>query len=110
VSHWLSEPVENLLAAAAESGSLLETDVLIVGSGYGAAMAALAVLESVSPPVVWIFEAGREYLPDDFPKTIAQMPGFVGTDELNAGALWDIRPGDGVISISGRGLGITDCP
>ncbi len=107
MSHWLSEPVENLLAAAAESGSLLETDVLIVGSGYGAAMAALAVLESVSPPVVWIFEAGREYLPDDFPKTMAQMPGFVGTDELNAGALWDIRPGDGVISISGRGLGGT---
>lgn len=113
---WLSEPVESLLAAGAESATPLETDVVIAGSGYGAAMAALAILERYSSPgssaagnapTVWVFEAGREYLPDDFPKTVAQIPGFAGTDNLNAGALWDIRPGDGVISISGRGLGGT---
>lgn len=124
MTHWLSEPVESLLAAShfpfldkkAQQAFALETDVLIVGSGYGAAMAALAILEAHAGPTgsnneplprVWVFEAGKEYVPDDFPKTMAEMPGFLGSNELNSSALWDVRAGEGVMTISGRGLGGT---
>jgi cholesterol oxidase len=121
VTHWLSEPIESLLSAnnfpfinnKAQQTFALETDVLVVGSGYGAAMAALALLEAQAVsagkqrPAIWVFEAGQEYVPDDFPKTIAEMPGFIGTRQLNSSALWDVRAGEGVMTISGRGLGGT---
>ncbi|MBU2098034.1 MAG: GMC family oxidoreductase N-terminal domain-containing protein, partial [Gammaproteobacteria bacterium] len=118
MTHWLSDPVESLLTAHkypfldknAQQKFLLETDVLIVGSGYGAAMAALALLEANTGdtrPDIWVFEAGKEYVPDDFPKTMAELPGFIGTNNLNSAALWDVRAGDGVMTISGRGLGGT---
>lgn len=113
MTNWLSEPIERLLATT--SAKVLTTDILIAGSGYGAAMAALAILERYAPsqkpegapPKVWVFEAGREYVPEDFPKTIAELPGFVSAGNLNSTALWDVRRGDGVISIAGRGLGGT---
>lgn len=81
-----------------------------MGSGYGAAMAALGLLESrqtTSRPAVWVFEAGREYLPDDFPKTMSEMPGYVGFNKVNTAALWDVRVGTGAVTISARGLGGT---
>ncbi|MDP2126482.1 MAG: GMC family oxidoreductase N-terminal domain-containing protein [Pseudohongiella sp.] len=118
MTQWLSEPIESLLTAnnfpfldkTAQQRFMLETDVLIVGSGYGAAMAALALLESHADkvqPRIWVFEAGKEYVPDDFPKTMAEMPGFIGTNQLNSTELWDVRAGEGVMTISGRGLGGT---
>lgn len=118
MSHWLSEPIESLLARQgfpfsdnqAQQQFEIKTDVLIVGSGYGAAMAALGLLESrqtPTQPVVWVFEAGREYLPDDFPKTMSEMPGYVGVNTLNHSALWDVRVGEGAVTISARGLGGT---
>lgn len=118
MTHWLSEPIESLLARQgfpfadtnAQEQFLIKTDVLIVGSGYGAAMAALGILESRQTharPRVWVFEAGREYLPDDFPKTMSEMPGYVGVNALNSSALWDVRAGTGAITVSARGLGGT---
>lgn len=121
MTSWLSRPVETLLAdngfpfhdADAQRQFRLHTDVMVVGSGYGAAMAALALMESASSlpvgarPRVWVFERGQEYLPDDFPKSMAQLPAYLGTDQLNASALWDVRAGDGVVTVSGRGLGGT---
>lgn len=118
MANWLSQPVESLLqrhgyplAGAADDSSAaqapLRIGTLVVGSGYGAAMASLALLESDDAPALWVFERGAEYLPDDFPRTMAELPGHVGTDQLNPGALWDIRAGDNVVTISGRGLGGT---
>lgn len=121
MTSWLSRPVETLLAdnnfpfhdIDAQQHFRLHTDVLVVGSGYGAAMAALAMMESASSlpasarPEVWVFERGQEYLPDDFPKSMADVPGYLGTDQLNPSALWDVRAGDGVVTVSGRGLGGT---
>lgn len=119
MAHWLSQPIESLLqshsyplagtAAEGRAGARtpLSIDTLVVGSGYGAAMASLALLESEDAPALWVFERGAEYLPGDFPRTIAELPGHIGTDQLNPGALWDIRAGDNVVTISGRGLGGT---
>lgn len=118
MTHWLSEPIESLLVAQdfpfndsqAQQQFMLETDVLVVGSGYGAAMATLALLENTDPDTrtqLWVFEAGGEYVPEDFPATLSEMPGYVGLNEVNASALWDVRAGDGVMTISGRGLGGT---
>lgn len=119
MAYWLSKPVESLLqrhnyslaGVAAQvrpdAQTSLSIETLVVGSGYGAAMASLALLESEKSPSVWVFERGAEYLPDDFPRTMAELPGHIGADQLNPGALWDIRAGDNVVTISGRGLGGT---
>ncbi|MDH7942739.1 GMC family oxidoreductase N-terminal domain-containing protein [Pseudohongiella sp. SYSU M77423] len=120
MTNWLSEPVETLLLnndypfedPEAQSRFRLQTDVLVIGSGYGAAMAALALLEPdrqgrrISQKL-WVFERGNEYVPDDFPKTMADLPGLIGTDRINPAGLWDVRAGDGVVTITGRGIGGT---
>lgn len=118
MSFWLSRPVESLLmqyghplvangADAAGEARELQIDTLVVGSGYGAAMATLALLEASQTSGVWVFERGAEYLPSDFPRNIGEAPGHIGTDRLNPSALWDIRAGDNVVTVSGRGLGGT---
>ena len=121
MTSWLSRPIETLLARhgypfldkALQPSFTLTTDILIIGSGYGAAMSALALMEAQAalPAAqrqrVWVFERGSEYLPDDFPKSMAEMPGYAGTDNMASHALWDVRAGDGVVTVTGRGLGGT---
>lgn len=120
MTHWLSKPVERLLQDErypfTEPGNRhthqIETDVLIVGSGYGAAMAALALLEpdqdgEQCAEKVWVFERGKEYVPGDFPGNLSELPAEVGSGQLNSKGLWDVRLGDNVVTISGRGLGGT---
>lgn len=121
MTSWLSRPIETLLAEHGypfldrhqQQSFSLKTDILIVGSGYGAALSALALMEAQAdlPAAdrrqVWVFERGAEYLPDDFPKSMAEMPGYVGTDNVARHALWDVRAGDGVVTVTGRGLGGT---
>ena len=121
MTSWLSRPIESLLAEhgypfldkAQQPSFSLKTDILIVGSGYGAALSALALMEAQADvpaaqrQQVWVFERGAEYLPDDFARSMADMPGYLGTDNVSSNALWDVRAGDGVVTISGRGLGGT---
>lgn len=135
MAYWLSNPVEKLLSdngfaiedldSKDPEAATLETEVdyLIVGSGYGAAMAALAICQhdldaGGVKPVVWILERGDEYLPDDFPKTIDNLPAylnFVGegqnlvnnTNTRNHTGLWEIRAGKGISVLTGSGLGGT---
>lgn len=120
MTHWLSKPVERLLQEQhypyTEPGNRhthqIETDTLVVGSGYGAAMAALALLEPDQngeqlPEKVWVFERGKEYVPGDFPGNMSDLPAEVGSGTLNSQGLWDVRLGDNVVTISGRGLGGT---
>jgi len=141
MTYWLSRPVEVLLqeqglpvtpppvkAGEAPSAPLPldgTRDVLIIGSGYGAAMAALALAEhdqhlpAEQRRRIHVFERGDEYLPDDFPKSLRDMPTMASvlstpeedalaeTVERNEQALWDIRMGKGVTTIVGSGLGGT---
>jgi cholesterol oxidase len=141
MTYWLSRPIEVLLQ---EQGIQVtdiplrpgdtppapdrldgSRDVLIIGSGYGAAMAALALAEhDQSLPEaqrrrIHVFERGDEYLPDDFPKSLRDMPTRVGVitrpgedglaaqPPVNAQGLWDIRIGDHVTTVMGSGLGGT---
>lgn len=122
---WLSEPIEVLyrkIHEAAEDDPSRKCDVLIIGSGYGAAMAALAIAEqhraSERPPVIRVLERGDEYLPDDFPRSLNDMPGYVSVSTKGFGqggdkgardlrALWDVRNGKGITTVSGVGLGGT---
>lgn len=121
MTSWLSRPIETLLAEQGypfldktrQRTFCLNTDILVVGSGYGAAMASLALMEAQADlpgaqrQHVWVFERGAEYLPDDFPRSMADMPGYAGTDTVNRNALWDVRAGKGVVTITGRGVGGT---
>ncbi len=115
MSHWLSQPVEAILfrneaGAYDAKNRRLTVETLIVGSGYGAAMAALALCEDhdVSDREIVVFERGEEYLPQDFPKTIGDLPGFAPNrngDSLSG--LWDVRIGKRAASVTGNGLGGT---
>ncbi len=132
VDYSLSEPIESLLREHVASWESLspessaaplpvEVDFLVVGSGYGAAMAALALVEhhtkAGKKPSIWVFERGREYTPDDFPKTFDDLPAYVdlvsreriGTagPVRNRSGLFQIRAGDGVSILSGSGIGGT---
>lgn len=140
MTYWLSRPVEALLSEHGfdiSSPDIREDipplvplnialDVLIVGSGYGAAMAALALGEARQAGNagrrVHVFERGDEYLPDDMPKSLRDLPVMASAvmnrdvdspddkpdEELRSQTgLWDIRSGKGVTAIMGNGLGGT---
>ncbi len=139
MTYWLSEPIESIFRdAGMRPATMVENsadqnripqgiDYLIVGSGYGAAMAALALAErfdfessdSEEPmPSIWVFERGDEYVPDDFPKTFDDLPrylNYVSTGDSsrrmanvqNRMGLWELRAGSEVSVLSGSGLGGT---
>lgn len=90
-------------------------DLVIVGSGYGAAVAAAtfagATHEDGRKIRVCILERGREYLPGAFPSTMSELPGHVRVS-VNGGkpmgkrdALFDVRIAGDVNALMGNGLG-----
>lgn len=99
------------------NGAEKAVDVLIVGSGYGGAVAAarLAGLmnnQSNKPLSVYVLERGQEYLPGTFPTRFADLPRHVrinrfDTPELTgeAGALFDFRISEEIGVLVGNGLG-----
>ncbi|MFL6600542.1 MAG: GMC family oxidoreductase N-terminal domain-containing protein [Steroidobacteraceae bacterium] len=109
----LSRPIEELFL----SDKPLEYDVVIVGSGYGAAMTALALAmrdnEKLRRRRILVLERGNEYVPGDFPKTISDLPAHISTQgngEARTGyadSLFDVRVGKNVSAIVGSGLGGT---
>jgi len=136
LTYWQSEPGENLLQhpfcdEQQQASSNLQIKHVIVGSGYGACMTALvlalaerkAASEQVplyqmqdydpAPKItIAMLERGKEYLPGEFPRKPSDTPGFVSM--VRAGcrvgpdqALWDLRVGQGVSTLSGSGLGGT---
>lgn len=109
-----SQPFEHF---AATSAAPLGARVVIVGSGYGAAMAALALAmrqdKDYANSEILVLERGKEFVPGDFPKTLSDLPGEISV-KLNdrerfgaADALFDLRVGENVSSIVGNGLGGT---
>ncbi|MDB5955644.1 GMC family oxidoreductase N-terminal domain-containing protein [Ramlibacter sp.] len=103
-----------VLRRAAEGGAVW--DVVIVGSGYGGAMAAaeLAGLhgENGQPLSVCVLERGREYAPGMFASSLGELPAHVrahrGTHDGAIGrpeALLDLRIGEDVTALVANGLG-----
>ena len=89
-----------------------EYDVVVVGSGYGGAIAALRMLEKTPAPSVCVLERGPERQAGDFPSTIRAALGETQIDTRmgRAGrrtALFDMRINKDVSVLVGCGLGGT---
>ncbi len=118
--HWLSRPLSDwLLAHPRGEAGALDADVIIVGSGYGAAAAAEQLSRCTdaqgTPPKILLLERGLEYLPGRFPARMAELPGHVRfsmSDEGRRGqvkgyreALFDFRLGPELCVVLANGLG-----
>lgn len=92
-------------------------DVIIVGTGYGGAVAASRLArasdENGKPLDVAVLERGKEFKLGEYPTSISDLPNRVwidspeGTAGIEADALFDVRINEGVSILSGRGLGGT---
>lgn len=93
-------------------------DVVIVGSGYGASVAAATLAgtllpkEKARPLRICVLERGRQYLPGEFPSRFSDLPGHLRVGRQNAGlsggkeeGLFDVRLGDDVNVLLANGLG-----
>ena len=113
---WLSEGLETLWQGPPAADARPPFDVLIVGSGYGGAVAAAELAgakngkgETIS---VCVLERGNEYLAGAFPSRIADLAGHVrfSTPEATAArgvrtGLFDVRVGNDVSALVASGLG-----
>jgi cholesterol oxidase len=112
---WLAHDVEKLFATLAEDPPAVDFDVLIVGSGYGGAVAAAGLAGCTGkdgPLRVGVLERGKEYLPGSFPSRMSDLAGhvrFSGADAATAGGeregLFDVRLGGDVNALVANGLG-----
>ena len=69
---WISKGFENLVDRVRQAPQEVHFDILIVGSGYGGAMAARTFAgrqNSGQPIKPALLERGKEYLPGSFPRT-----------------------------------------
>jgi choline dehydrogenase-like flavoprotein len=106
---WLSRPAEELLAG---NGSGQVLDVLVAGSGYGGAVAALRLAQAGRR--VTVVERGQEFQAGEFPSQVGEIGTRVRAELSDAqgvraigeeSALFDFRLGEGVAAMVGNGLG-----
>lgn len=115
---WLSLGFEELLHGLGEKPVRASHafDVVIVGSGYGGAVAASELAgyhnERGEPASVCVLERGREYLPGMFPSRLTDLAGHVRFNTGGSSAprgrregLFDIRVGEDVSAVLANGLG-----
>ncbi|MFN0161319.1 MAG: alkaline phosphatase D family protein [Burkholderiales bacterium] len=103
---WLSGSYEKL-----EADCSIEThEAIIVGSGYGGAVAALRLAEAGYAPLV--LERGSEYLAGEFPNDAGELPAHVrlsrwGEERVTGyeSGLFDFRLGGTVGALVGNALG-----
>lgn len=75
MTHLLSEPIENLIQDQSCGQFSAQCNILIVGSGYGGAIAAMRLANKDRS--VYVFERGNEYTLGEFPETLGELPGHV---------------------------------
>lgn len=120
---WLSQGAERLQEELQSSpDGATPIDVLVIGSGYGAAVAAQRFGACIAPggrPLrVVVLERGDEFVPGRFPDRFEQtLPQFRAQRSLKAdhpigegvtgvdNALFDVHVGPEVVAIVGNGLG-----
>ncbi|RJG40567.1 hypothetical protein D3Y55_25140 [Mesorhizobium sp. DCY119] len=104
---WISQGFERLIDRAGRAPTAIHFDVLIIGTGYGGAIAAatLAGRNKAGVPVtVGVLERGKEYLPGSFPTGMGELPRHIRR-EHNKEGLFDIRLGPEVSTIVANGVG-----
>ena len=113
---WLSEGAEVLVARLGENPPPV-FDVVVVGSGYGGAVAAARfagaeVHGQNRRPSVCVLERGNEYVVGAFPNRLSDLPGYVRYsryDDLKVkgrrDGLFDLRIGADVNVLLASGLG-----
>jgi choline dehydrogenase-like flavoprotein len=119
---WLSRGLESLERALGQRARRppFDYDVLVVGSGYGGAVAAAELAGCTvddgnggqRPVSLCLLERGREYLPGAFPSRFAELPGHVRVETPFArqpagprDGLFDLRAGADVSAVVANGLG-----
>ena len=116
---WLSQGLESLYPQIAklpdDASEQFHFDVLIVGSGYGGAIALSRLAghaQGDRPLKLCMLERGQEHLPGSFPSRFADLAGHVrfSTQDstrargMRSGVI-DVRVGPDVHAILGNGLG-----
>lgn len=113
---WLSNGFETLASrvASKQDQTALDFDVIIVGSGYGGAIAAHHLAGQArdgKPLAICVLERGQEYLAGMFPADLAELPGHCrislpGSEPKgNLEGLFDMRAGKHVNTLLASGLG-----
>jgi len=111
---WLSRSIdalhEDVLAKRPEHPHKPDFDVIVVGSGYGGAVAAARFARAGYR--VCILERGREYVPGEFPNQLSELAGQVrfrradwGNRVANPLGMFDINVGPEVAMLTGNALG-----
>ncbi|MDB5857983.1 MAG: Choline dehydrogenase and related flavoprotein [Ramlibacter sp.] len=85
-------------------------DAIVVGSGYGGSVAALRLAQKNYR--VLLLERGSEYLPGEFPNDFSLLPKFFRSNVPTSGApmgratgLVEVHLGQGMVAVTGNGLG-----
>jgi cholesterol oxidase len=110
---WLSKSAEHLLREWPKRQTVY--DVVVVGSGYGGAVAAARLAarrDGARDLKVCVLERGREHLPGTFPKSLSELPGHVRFSRADQPGpqgeregLFDLRIGEDVAVLVASGLG-----
>jgi cholesterol oxidase len=104
---WISRGFERLIDRVRKAPAATHFDVLIIGSGYGGAIAAATFAgrqHGGVPITVGVLERGKEYLPGSFPTGLGELPGHIRQD-CNKEGLFDIRLGREVTTVVANGVG-----
>ena len=115
VSHGLEELIRDL-GAQASTREGADFDVIIVGSGYGGAVAAAGLAGCTGQDgktlKVCVLERGKEYLPGMFPQRMADLAAHVrfvtegkACPRGEREGLFDVRVGSDVCAVVANGLG-----
>jgi cholesterol oxidase len=116
---WLSQDLSELIKSQAQAHANSDPniyDLVIIGSGYGGAMAASQFGNARNahdkPAKICVLERGKEYLPGAFPSQMAELPNHVRFTTPNAkkikgfgDGLLDFRIGADVCALVANGLG-----
>ncbi len=115
-TQWLSQGLETLIeqlqGRTDRSANIADFDVLIVGSGYGGAVAAAELALNRGDKSVCVLERGRERLPGAFPSRMADLAGHVRFATPGASrsrgrneGLFDVRIGEDLCALVANGVG-----
>lgn len=103
-------PARRLAVALAEWTTPAWVDYLVIGSGYGGAVAARRLAEAGRQVVV--LERGSEFLPGEFANDMALLPKFLRAPALrgpgimgSANGLFDWQVGQAMVALTANGLG-----